>query len=354
MALAPAVYIPGLAYEGIIRMRNRLYSSARLRQKRLQHSVISVGNITMGGTGKTPLVIHIAKILLDLGWNPAILTRGHGRTNPGATHVLQPGQSLPSPALILGDEPALIRRHVPSAWMGVCKSRFHAGSLMSQRDPRMVFVLDDGFQHRSLHRDLDIVVVDCSRPLSADRVFPRGTLREPLSGLGRSQCIILNGSPDSSAAVLLEKEVRNRNAHAQIFHCRQSIHALIPFEAWRSAQQASDGMDFRMESTASPPAYLVGALGNPERFRRDVRQRGVALTGWSFFADHHRLNREDWERCIRQARSSGAERIIITEKDAVKIGDTPGYPLQVAVQSTSVTEADLFEGILRKAVEAFQ
>lgn len=353
-ALAPAVYIPGLVYEILVRTRNGLYASARLRQERLPRPVISVGNITMGGTGKTPLVIYIAGLLSRCGWAPAILTRGHGRTRSRGSHILQPGETIPSAALNLGDEPALIRRHIPSSWMGVCKNRFHTGNLLSKQHPGMVFVLDDGFQHLKLHRDLDIVVIDASRSLGTDSVFPRGTLREPLPGLRRSHCIVINGPFDSPATAALETELRNLGVKAAIFHCRQSIRSLIPFESWSKTGRCLGDMKPGTEPEVSTPAYLVSAIGNPDRCRRDIRQAGIELTGWTFFADHHRLSRKDWKGCIELARRGGAKQIIITEKDAVKISDPPEFPLLVAVQSTEMAETAAFETILRKAVEEFE
>ncbi len=353
-ALAPAVYIPGLLYEAIIRARNRLYSSALLAQNRLPRPVISVGNMTLGGTGKTPLVIHIAGLLSSLGLDPAILTRGHGRRKPGSLHILRPGEAIPSAALGIGDEPALIRRHAVSSWMGICKDRFTAGSRIARMHPGVIFLLDDGFQHRKLRRDLNIAVIDGSRPLAADRVFPRGTLREPIQGLRRSDIIVLNGPVGSAASAGLEAEIRRLGVSATIFHCTQSIQWLVPFERWRGLKGVPSGMEFQAKSTGLRSAYLVGALGNPERFRRDVEQIGIPLTGSSFFTDHHRLGLKDWRRCRDLAQKTGAASLIVTEKDAIKIDEPPDFPLLVAVQSTTIAEAEAFVTILKKTVEEFR
>jgi len=366
-ALTPAVYLPGLLFEGLVRTRNLLYAYSLLPQQRVPAPVISIGNITMGGTGKTPLVICVAQMLSKLGFTPAILTRGFGRIRPGESHVLQPGEAVPSPATTLGDEPALIRRRVPSGWMGVSKNRYIAGAVLSKRDERMVFVLDDGFQHRKLHRDLDIVILDSSRPLGSDRIFPRGTLREPVSALRRCDLIAINDSTDPAQNNAVETEIRRLKTTAKIFHCRQEIKALIPFLSWEKwgrlpispvgcggkTGENRNREESPFSETAALPAtaYLVSALGNPERFRRDLLQLGIEVRGAKFFADHYRLGKEDWRHCSEEARQKGVNTMITTEKDAVKMGEPPDFPLLVAVQSTEISDAGAFELVLKKSIE---
>ncbi len=346
-ALARAAYIPGLVFEALVRARGGLYSAALLPRRRLPAPVISIGNMTMGGSGKTPLVICVAQILLSLGLSPAILTRGYGRVRGGESHILSPGETVPAPASTLGDEPALIRRHLPSTWMGVSKDRFLVGTIISNRRPHVVFVLDDGFQHRGLHRDLDIVIIDSSQPLRSNRVFPRGTLREPASGLSRCDLVVINDSNDASRCI--EKEIRDIKSDAKVFRCKQTIRPLVPFVSW----QANEGHSSEQEKQVTVPksAFLVGALGNPERFRSDVQRLGIDIKGSRFFRDHYKPTSKDWQACVEQARRSGVEALITTEKDAVKIGQNPDYPLLVAVQSTEIFDAHEFETVLKTKIE---
>jgi tetraacyldisaccharide 4'-kinase len=351
-ALAPAVYIPGLLYEALVRARNGLYAVALLPQRRLPAPVISIGNITMGGTGKTPLVICVAQLISNFGRTPAVLTRGYGRRQPGELHILRPCEPVPSPAMTLGDEPALIRRHIPSAWMGISKNRYLAGSILSKRDDKMVFVLDDGLQHRKLQRDLDIAIIDGSQPFKSNRVFPRGTLREPLSGLHRCDIIVINDSADPAENDAVEKEIRDLGARANIFRCRQWIQHLIPFSIWASRDLEHPGR-MPAETAAVPEtAFLVAAVGNPERLRMDVRQLGISIRGARFFADHYRLDEKDWQQCGDEARRFGAETMITTEKDAVKIDVPPDFPLLITIQSTKISDPDGFATVLKRSIEA--
>lgn len=353
-ALVPAVYIPGVAYEALIRVRNGLYAAGVFSRRRLPGPVISIGNITMGGSGKTPLAIHIAQILFRMGLTAGILTRGYGRIRPRDMHILPPEQEIFTPAWILGDEPALMRRQLSFAWMGVSKDRFAAGKALAGRKKGMVFLLDDGFQHRKLHRDLDIVVIDRTQPFASNRLFPRGTLREPLSGLRRCDVIMINGPQDPENSV--ENEIADLMTRAKIFHCRQSISSLVPFVSWRDqpslklrrASQNSDEGWHAEPLPASGNAFLVSALGNPGRFRRDTEQLGIRIVGTKFFPDHHRIKTEDWQNCAEAARRDKAETMITTEKDAVKIGRAPDFPLLVAAQKTEIAEAGAFEALLEK------
>jgi tetraacyldisaccharide 4'-kinase len=205
-----------------------------------------------------------------------------------------------------------------------------------------VFLLDDGFQHRRLHRDLDIVIIDPSQPLQSNRVFPRGTLREPSSGLRRCHVAVVHSLPEASGAV--EAAVRHYQPEAKIFRCSQVIQYVIPFSSWRAGENGT-----QMQEVA--PVYLVAALGNPERFRQDARRFGIEVRGERFFPDHFRLRRRDWAACADVARRKGAESILTTEKDAVKISDPPDFPLLVSVQSATISDSVAFEGILQRCIE---
>jgi len=343
--LAPAAAILGMLFEAGVRLRNQAYTSGWLPQRRLPAPVISVGNVTMGGTGKTPLVIYLARTLARLGFGPVVLSRGYGRNNSNASLILAPGQPAPNPAAMLGDEPALIRRHVPDVWMGISKNRCATGHLIAQRLQRPAFILDDGFQHRRLFRDVDIVVVDRSQSLGTNRIFPAGTLREPLSELRRCHIVVLNGTHDSRDPDPAEAEVRRLHGKAVIFSCAQTLRAVIPFSSWSER---------RVEGGASKyphSVYLVAAVGNPGRFDRDVRRLGIEVRGARFFADHYAPRPKDWQICAREARARAVDAILITEKDAVKISQPPDFPLQVAVQETELSDAGLLERILKQRVE---
>jgi tetraacyldisaccharide 4'-kinase len=335
-AAAPVVFIPGLAFETLVRLRNGAYSGQWLHRDRLACPVISIGNLTLGGTGKTPLAIHTARLLLELGKTPAFLSRGYGRVS-GETIVLPPGKEIPDPQSAMGDEPAMMRRRVPAAWVGISKNRYQAGEMI-ERQERVVFILDDGFQHRRLCRDLDIVVLDGSRALESDRIFPRGTLREPVSSLRRSHLVVVNGTREDMPS--FEFLLKRLDVPAKIVRCEQRITALVPFSDWQKDRV------FTESACSAETVFAVAALGNPQRFLQDLHGFGVEVKGKKLYADHYRPNKRDWTSCCEKAAGQGADALVITEKDAIKISDPPDFPLMVAIQSTKIFD----EGELEKAL----
>ena len=312
-------------------------------RQRLRNPVISIGNITTGGTGKTPLAIFTAKKVAELGFTPVVLSRGYGRPYPGESRIISPGKQMPSIALEIGDEPALMRRHLPEAWFGISKDRFSVGSRIERDGSKMVFILDDGFQHRKLHRDLDIVLIDSSQPLGYNRIFPRGTLREPLSGLRRCNTVVINDARRSESTVdRVLTDIHSLKLQADLFHCEQSIDTLVPLKSWINSD-APEQQGTQIES-----AFLVAALGNPLRFQMDVLGLGINIAGSRFYKDHYRLRPLDWRACIQAARETGADAIIISEKDAVKISESPDFPIFVSVQKTQVVEEAAFIELLHR------
>ncbi len=343
--LTPLLLPLGLLMKGIVAARNGLYSSGLFRQRRLPGPVISVGNLGLGGEGKTPFVIFLASLLRDHGVDAALLSRGYGRLHPERTHIVAPGNQVPSPWKNIGDEPAVIRRYAPELWVGISKNRYSAGTAILERKPRTVCILDDGFQHRSIHRDLDLVIIDCSQNLPRNRIFPAGTLREPPTSLKRAQAIVLNVGTEKHDAVVIERLVRGINGSAPLFHCRQKIETLTPWKSWQSLSQ-TQGTYPEISS-----AFLVAAVGNPERFARDAAEC-IRITGRKFFRDHRQISTREWFECADAARDTSADAILTTEKDAIKLVHAPDFPIYVARQITRVEECQALKSLILNAIGA--
>ncbi len=339
--LDPLLWAPGVLYGAAAACRNRLYSAGVLRVRRLSRPVISIGNLTMGGAGKTPLALRTCEIVLKLGATPVLLSRGYGRSTAAAPRISPPGEPSSADAALLGDEPAVVRRRCPDAWVGVDADRYRAARAIEGRCRRPVFILDDGFQHRSLYRDLDIVVIDVTQPFETNRILPRGSLREPLSGLRRADVVLLNGPAGTTVC-----PGPWLAPGAMILRCTQEISSVVRFEAWMA----------RADDAGAPPrrrpVFLVAAIGNPERFRRDACQAGMEVRGARFFRDHRALDAARWQSCIEEATRAGAAALLTTEKDAVKLDRPPAFPLYVAVQETRMPEQSLLERTLESVVGA--
>jgi tetraacyldisaccharide 4'-kinase len=300
---------------------------ARTRRRppcKLDARVISVGNLSMGGTGKTPCVLRVAELLKSRGANPGILTRGYGRVSPAPLLALAPGDQLPT--FHTGDEPQIFLRS-RIAPVGVGKDRVITGAELIRRFDCDALILDDGFQHTALARDLDIVLIDALNPLAGGGVFPLGRLREPFSGIARADVVLITRSEFSDLVPAIERAVREWNTRAPILRAR------IQPRAWVNA---TTGESYPPDQ---PPFRRAGAfcgLGNPQSFRRTLGQMGIEPVGWQEFADHHHYRVHQLKRLHYGFKQAGADAMVTTEKDVVNLPEMhealPIYFLRIAMQ----------------------
>ncbi|MBZ5576428.1 MAG: tetraacyldisaccharide 4'-kinase [Acidobacteriia bacterium] len=277
------------------------------QRRQLNAPVISIGNLTLGGTGKTPCVLSLAAALRQRGRKPGILTRGYGRQSPEKQLVLAPGANVS--ATHTGDEPQLFLRS-GLAPVGVGGDRFAAGVALLRDFAVDVLLLDDGFQHRRLARDVDIVLVDALNPFGGGSVFPLGRLREPMAGLERADLILLTRSESSDLGPAIVRQVRAWNSTAPIFQARLEPHAWVEHRTGRRFP------------TAEKPFATAGAfcgLGNPQGFHRTLERLGVPLADWLEFHDHHRYRPGELRHLAAQFRAKGATALVTTQKDAVNL-----------------------------------
>ncbi len=267
---------------------------------RLSAPVISVGNIAMGGTGKTPFVLWLARKLRDAGSRPAILTRGYRRRSGERVTLCDAGAS--TPVETTGDEAQLILRS-GLASLGIGADRLRAGTELEQCFHPDVILLDDGFQHRPIHRDVDIVLIDALDPFAGGRLFPVGRLREPLAALGRADAFVLTRcGPDPPA---IAARLRQWNARAPVFHAR-----VVP-ECWVNAATGE----------TQPPGCLpfqravaFCGLANPAAFWRTLDEMGMRCHERRSFGDHHRYTAHEVEEL-----AAGADALLTTEKDFMNL-----------------------------------
>ncbi len=290
-----------LPYGAAAYLRALFYRRGVLRQRRLDGVVISVGNLTTGGTGKTPMVLWIAERLLAEGKPCGILTRGYrGGARSGAP---------------LSDEVRLLQSRLGGRVpIGAGADRFAQGRELAKRGIRW-FILDDGFQHLQIARDVDIVLIDATNPFGGGHLLPAGHLREPRSALARAAIIVITRSNHAPAA---EAAIR-RYSHAPIFYARTRLDAI------RSISDGESGAG--LPPSQLPKLFAFCAIGNPAAFLADLREWGLAIVGHRFFPDHHRYTQEECEEVERGARAAGASGVICTEKDVQNLrGISHGLP----------------------------
>jgi tetraacyldisaccharide 4'-kinase len=285
----------------------RAWYAVQGRQRALRRPVVSVGNISLGGRGKTPAVIRLAQILLDAGERPAILSRGYGRRRrEDGVVVVCDGLHLMADLDRSGDEPLMIARAVPGAIVVVCEQRWLAGALAERALGATVHLLDDGFQHVTLARDVDLVVV-APEDLQG-RPVPFGALREPSASLAAADAVIIDADGAAGA---------DADPGRLLFHLHRRLAAPVPLEP-----------DRPWHGGAGPVVAMAG-IANPGRFTRALEAAGWAVARTLAFPDHHRYRASDLAAAATAVRDTGASAVLTTAKDAVRL--LPLRPLPVAV-----------------------
>lgn len=316
-ALLSPLTLASWGFELGARVRGTLYDEGVLTARQVDGlRVVSVGNLNVGGTGKTPVVLHLAGLLLAAGRRVAVLSRGYGRSAPDA-RVFRGRDGLP-PAFEVGDEPRLVAARAPDVHVLVGPDR--ARLAVRARDELRcdVALLDDGFQHRRLWRDEDLVVVDEAVGFGNGRVLPRGPLREPLSALSRATLLWVKAAPGAAAPLPLPPGV-------------PVVRARHAAGAWT----APDGQVVPGAALAGAPALALAGLARPGGFLATLEGLGVRVDERALFPDHHAYTAEELERVRARAEARGL-RVVTTEKDAMRL--PPGFPAWVLCLEVEVLE----------------
>ncbi len=326
-----------LVYGAGVRLRLSLYSAGILKTRKLPCAVISVGNITAGGTGKTPMTMHIAGLLKKRGVRVAILSRGYKRKSRGVC-VVSDGKDILLDPLQAGDEPYLMALRLPDVPVVVGEDRVKAGEYLIKRFSPECIVLDDGFQHVRLSRDLNILLVDSKTGLGGDRLLPGGILREPSGGIARADLLLVK---DTGLKTSEEQRLKGFNLPLLRFH----YSVTGAFQLMRKRRLAP------AELKGKKVLALAG-VANPQSFLETLEELGVSITEKLLYRDHHPYSKADIDKI--KAASAGAELIITTEKDGVKLesfagekGLAPIYALGIDV---TMKEPKDFEEYLMQAL----
>ena len=306
----PVVYLPAKLYELGVRARMALYENGLFKTRGLASPVISVGNLTVGGTGKTPCVAFLAQFLRDEGQSVAILSRGYKRESKGRVLVSNGSEILCGPGES-GDEPFLLAKSCPGAQVLVDQDRYAAGKWLEDHSAVSVFILDDGYQHLRLARDLDLLLVDASEPLDHAKMIPYGRLREPLEALRRADAVIVTRSDQLFDRELLEITIeRYARVNTPIFYAYHRMMNLISL---------TDGRIGGLGEFAGKKVAALSGIARPGRFVADLERLGMEIALRCDFDDHHRYRPEELSSVIERATAARAEAIIMTEKDAANI-----------------------------------
>ena len=338
-------------YETIINARNSLYEKGVFKSLSLGVLTISIGNITVGGTGKTPLVAYVAEALAENGEKVCVLTRGYGRENPGNRVLISDGEKILADVRKAGDEPLeLARKLIGKAIIVADANRVAAGVWARDNFGITAFVLDDAFQHRRVIRDLDIVCIDATNPFGNEKTLPAGNLREPLENLKRAGAFVITRANLSNDISNLKSQISKYNSDCPVFVSQNKISKLIDLNDFHETNAQSSSVARNNRQWVSDDYLAFCALGNPNNFFEQLRREHFEVVSTQTFPDHHFYKQSDIEKLIRKAKQSGAKNLLTTAKDGVKLKNLKfDLPCFVAESELIFADEDKFRQWLFKA-----
>lgn len=321
-----------------------LYSRGIFKSHSLPCKVVSVGNITLGGTGKTPFVSLLAETIKARGYRVAILSRGYKGNFPGPVGVVSDGNKILMEPQQAGDEPFLLAEKVKDVPVVVGRERWLSGQFALKRFQSEVIILDDGYQHLSLKRDLNLLLIDSSSPFGNGHLFPRGVLREPLGQVSRADAVILTKTGQSD----------------NINKLKMNLERTIGERATFQVDYAPEGVRVYGTEKFLPPGYLNGkkvlafsGVAKPESFRKTLNKLNADIAALLTFPDHHWYRSQDGEELWQKAAALGVEALITTEKDLIRVknlipGHIPLWALAIRHVFPQEDQARFFEFVFSR------
>jgi tetraacyldisaccharide 4'-kinase len=317
-------------YGGAVKLRRNFYKNDVFKSKRLPCSIISIGNITVGGTGKTPMTIYVAKVVKQLGCNVAVISRGYKGKAEKIGGIVSDGKALLMTPEIAGDEPYMMAKRLKDVPVIVGRNRLKAGRLAISKFAPDVIVLDDGFQHLRLQRDLDFVLLDCRKPFGNGHLLPRGVLREPVSALLCADAMIMtrsdmmnNNETLSSLKKLLPNErkvpVYRTFFDSFVYKITREERKIFEKKPIASLRRNSDCIIGRN-------VFAFSGLADNHDFQQTVKSLRCNLSGYMEFPDHHWYSDRDLKDISAAAKRSMSECLVTTEKDYVRIAQKIDWP----------------------------
>ncbi len=335
-----------VVYGGAMGIRARLYEKGVFPTRALPCRVVSIGNIVSGGTGKTPMTIFVSRMIKDLGYRVVVISRGYKGRMENKGGVVSDGRTIFKGPEDAGDEPFLMARILKGIPVVVGRHRYDTGMMAIQRFRPDVIVLDDAFQHIRLKRDLDLVLLDSRSPIANGHLLPRGMLRESMSALRRADAIIFTRSHGAVPPSILGRLPR----HRPIFF---TAHTPIIRKA-NTGERDFYGHGADLSSLTGKKTLAFSGLGDNEQFFNSLEQAGCELVYSFSFPDHHRYRLRDLDRIAETAKEKGAEILVTTLKDYVKIEKGKKWPLALVAVDVRIRIAggpERFNVSLSEALE---
>jgi tetraacyldisaccharide 4'-kinase len=315
-------------YSGLMSLRAFLYKKNLFKTHSLPVPVISIGNLTMGGSGKTPVIRWLATFLRENGYRPAVISRGYGGNATERSNLVSDGNTILLDHDNAGDEPYMLARSLENTPVLTGKKRIHPCLRAINELETDIILLDDGFQHMAVQRVLDLVLFNATTLAGNSRVFPGGELREPVNSLKRCSGFMITGITEDNRtrADRFTELLSSRFPGKPVYQAHLKTGEII----------SAEDHTVISDTTGLDQVFAFCAIANPERFKQTIRREGISLVEFKSFRDHGKYSRKVMDRLCRQAISSGATSLLTTEKDYVKIAhmslDLPLYILKIRLE----------------------
>jgi tetraacyldisaccharide 4'-kinase len=338
--LASGLSAMAVLYDTGMGLRTTAYARGWIKKKRLDCFVISVGNITVGGTGKTPVTLYLARRIQSYGYRVVVINRGYKGSAEASGGVAGNGEEVVMPASACGDEAYMMAGILKGIPVVVGQDRYAVGTMALQKFQPQVILLDDGFQHIRLERDIDLVLLDAVRPFGNGKLVPRGILRERKDAMQRASAVILTRAGQGSIAAF--KKVELHVPGKPIFQCAHKPYiagTILANAAGRldsPANEAASGLD----SLERRHGYVFSGIAHNEQFQETLESAGLHVCGTSFFDDHHWYSEEELKEIMQSAGKCSAELLITTQKDFARIPRDMSWPLDLVVMGVEIQFAD--------------
>lgn len=343
------LFVVSKVYGGAVKLREKFYQKGVFQSKRLPCMVISVGNLTVGGTGKTPMTIYVANLVKDLGYRVAVISRGYKGSAEKKGGIVSDGQTLFTGPETAGDEPYMMAAILKDVPVIVGKNRFEAGMLAVREFDPDVFVLDDAFQHLKLMRDIELVLLDYRYPFGNRHLLPRGPLREPISSLSRADAFILTRSELSESMSLERIEtIADERPVIRSFYVPY-VCQVVKGNTSRFHSLFQNSFTDDLKSLKSLNVFAFSGLAKNQNFRQTFEVLKCNVVGFLGFSDHHRYSDQDLEKIVNSAKQLGADAFVTTEKDYVKIALGINWPMDLIVIGIKIgfEEEDAFVNFIK-------
>ncbi|MFO7962481.1 MAG: tetraacyldisaccharide 4'-kinase [Desulfobacterales bacterium] len=360
--IAVLLFMLSKVYHGVVFARNRLYDRRIMPIRKLPCRVVSIGNICVGGTGKTPMTVYTARLLKAMGCTVSVISRGYKGKAEKAGGIVSDGESVLMDAAHAGDEPRMMAGMLKGVPVIIGSDRYAAGMKAVSDFGAEILVLDDGFQHRRVFRDADLVLLDYRRPFGNSRLLPRGRLREPVEAMARSHGIVATRCGGEGIQTMREHFARQRVPRDKPwFFARHEVFIDRYVDEWEPAgaglitarhDSPASGRIRDLKLLRQKRVFGFSAIADNRGFFETLCRCSGEVVGFSGFPDHYRYRKSDVDAIIRAAGEKNAGIIVTTRKDAVKLLPGMAWPIPCAVLGLNIVMAneDEFAAFLKERI----